>query len=100
LKELRTVSCDHAISEIWEDGLASEVQDLLNSMTVQWTSLDVIGFKNIEHFSGPPPTLWIGVHSASLSGTDGVVVAYKCRDVLVECGITDVDVEIRESEAA
>ena len=34
---------------------------------------------------------------ASLSGADGVIVASKCRELLVENGITDVDVEIRES---
>lgn len=34
---------------------------------------------------------------ASLSGHDGVVVAFKCRELLLEYDIADVDVEIRES---
>jgi hypothetical protein len=34
---------------------------------------------------------------ASLSGHDGVVVAFKCRELLVEYDIADVNVEIRES---
>jgi hypothetical protein len=97
LKELCGTNGYHAIEQIWEYGLASKVRCLLDSMKVKWTSLEIVGFANVEDFSGPPPTLWIGVHSASLSGTDGVVTAYKCRDLLVENGITDVDVEIRES---
>jgi hypothetical protein len=88
---------DHAIKEIWEDGLASKVTVLLDSMKVNWTSLDIVSFRTVEDFSRPPPTLWIGVHPSSLSGTDGVVVVYKCRDLLFEYGIIDVNVEIRES---
>ncbi|KAF8325423.1 uncharacterized protein EI90DRAFT_3019067 [Cantharellus anzutake] len=42
-------------------------------------------------------TIWIGVVPASLSGNDGVVVVSKCRELLEEYNIADVDVEIRES---
>ena len=99
LKELHGLGTDgdHPIKQIWEAGLASKVQGLLNSTKVKWTSLDIVSFENREDFPRPPPTLWIGVLPASLSGTDGVVVAYKCRDLLFEYGITDVNVEIRES---
>jgi hypothetical protein len=86
----------HAIEEVWEDGLASKVQDLLDSMKVNCTSIDIVRIKNVEDPSGPV-TLWIGVLPASLSGADGVVVVHKCRDLLVEYAITDVNVEIRES---
>lgn len=41
--------------------------------------------------------VWIGVMPGSLSGADGVVVASKCREFLVENDITDVEVEIHES---
>ena len=95
LKELFPVG-RHKINGIWQDCLASKVRDALDSMKVNWTSLDIVRMKNAEDPSGPV-TLWIGVFPASLSGADGVVAAYKCRDVLVEYGITDVNIEIRES---
>ncbi|KZT04526.1 uncharacterized protein LAESUDRAFT_715565 [Laetiporus sulphureus 93-53] len=95
LKELRPVG-NHPLSEVWEDGLALKIHDLLDTMKVKWTSIDVVRIRDVET-SSAPVILWIGVVPASLSGEDGVVVASKCRELLVEYGITDVDVEIRES---
>jgi hypothetical protein len=96
-KELRILG-NHVpgFAEAWEGGLAQKVQDLLESMDVKWTSLDVvrIGFEG-EHFA--PVVLWIGVIPSSLSGEDGVVAASRCRDLLVESDFSDIDVEIRES---
>ncbi|KZT04518.1 uncharacterized protein LAESUDRAFT_298724 [Laetiporus sulphureus 93-53] len=95
LKELGPVG-NHPLCEVWGDGLALKVHDLLDTMKVKWTSIDVVRIKDVEE-SFAPVILWIGVLPASLSGEDGVVVASKCRELLVESGITDVDVEIRES---
>lgn len=70
-------------------------------MKVKWTSTDVvrIGSHDPEDSkkSYAPVIVWIGVIPASLSNSDGVAVATKCRELLVESDITDVDVEIRES---
>jgi hypothetical protein len=67
-------------------------------MEVKWTSVDVVRIGNAEEgMQFAPVILWIGVEPASLSGRDGVAVAFKCREILVEHDITDVDVEIRES---
>jgi hypothetical protein len=96
VKELGTVG-NHAIKEAWET-LYHKVLALLDEMEVKWISVDIVRIGNAEedmHFA--PVILWIGVMPASLSGRDGVVVASKCREILVEHGITDVDVEIRES---
>lgn len=65
-------------------------------MKVEWTSLDVVRIGDADEWFAPV-ILWIGVSPASLSGHDGLDVAYKCRKLLVEHDITDVDVEIRES---
>jgi hypothetical protein len=65
-------------------------------MKVKWTSTDVVRIGNTGEFSAPV-ILWIRVMPASLSGHDGVIVASKCRELLVEYEIADVDVEIRES---
>jgi hypothetical protein len=37
------------------------------------------------------------VKPTSLSGDDGVIVASKCKELLGEYNITDIEVEIRES---
>ncbi|THU84852.1 hypothetical protein K435DRAFT_397583 [Dendrothele bispora CBS 962.96] len=98
-KELRPVG-RHALVEVWEDNLAFKIHALLKN--VMWTSTDIvrIGYADeLELPSAPPPPviLWIGVMPESLSSEDGFVVASKCKKLLEEHGITDVDVEIRES---
>jgi hypothetical protein len=93
--ELRIVD-NHALNQVWEDNLALKFHTLLDSMNVNWTSTNVIRIGNSGE-SSAPVILWIGVMPTSLSGDDGVVVAFKCRELLVEYDIADVDVEIRES---
>ncbi|KAJ7439344.1 hypothetical protein FB451DRAFT_1302210 [Mycena latifolia] len=95
LKELRAVG-NHPLKEVWEGNLALRVHALLDSMEVKWTSTDVIRIGGTGE-SSVPVILWIGVMPTSLSGADGVVVASKCRELLIDHGIADVDVEIRES---
>jgi len=94
-KELRAVG-NHALKDVWEDNLALKIHAVLDLMKVKWTSTDVVRIKPVEE-SFAPVVLWIGVIPASLSGDDGVVVAFKCRETLRENDITDVEVEIRES---
>jgi hypothetical protein len=95
VKELRAVG-NHPLKETWEDNLALKLHALLESMKVKWTSTDVVRIGNAGD-SSAPVILWIGVIPASLTGNDGVIVASKCRGLLVEHNIADVDVEIRES---
>ncbi|KAF9483416.1 hypothetical protein BDN70DRAFT_827708 [Pholiota conissans] len=97
-KRVLRVAGDHPIARIWEDNLAFKIHAILDETKVQWTSTDVVRIGYIDNFSDPAPlVLWIGVIPSSLSGVDGVVVAFKCRNLLEENGITDVNVEIRES---
>lgn len=97
LKELRPVGY-HAIKDVWEDNLAIKLYTLLDSMGVKWTSIDVVRIVNAGAPSNSAPVIiWIGVAPESLSGDDGVVVAHKFRELLVESDIVDVEVEIRES---
>ncbi|KAH8111892.1 hypothetical protein DFH11DRAFT_1707064, partial [Phellopilus nigrolimitatus] len=98
-KELRPVG-NHPLADVWEDNLALKLHALLDSMDVEWTSTDVVRIGLADEPSAPAPViLWIGVFPKSLSGDDGVAVAYKCRELLVEFDIIDVDVELRESVA-
>ena len=94
-RDLRPVG-NHALKEVWEGNLALRIHALLDSMNVKWTSTDVVRIGKAEE-STVPVILWIGVIPASLSGDDGVIVAFECRKLLEEIDITDVDVEIRES---
>ena len=93
LKELGPAS-RHPIGKIWKD-LGTKVRDLLASMEVKWSSIQVcrIGWEEWPI----PVILWIGVKPGSLSGEYGLVVASECHKLLVEHDITDVDVEITES---
>ena len=102
LKELHPVG-KHALSVVWEDNLALRLHTLLDSMEVKWTSTDIvrIGIPASKEYNIPfstfPVILWIGVMPKSLSGDAGSDVAFQCQDLLLEYGITDVDVEICES---
>ncbi|KAG8752242.1 hypothetical protein FRC11_008546, partial [Ceratobasidium sp. 423] len=95
IRELRPVG-NHAITEVWEDNLAFKIHALLDKMKVKWTSTDVVRIGN-EGESSAPVILWIGVMPGSLSGDDGLVVASRCWKLLEKGGITDMEVEIRES---
>lgn len=96
IRELRPVG-DHALKEVWEGNLALKLHDLLDSMGVQWTSTDVVHIGKEEETLAPI-VIWIGIRPGSLSGYDGLDVASKCRNILVEHDIVDIEVEIRESE--
>lgn len=95
VKELRPVG-NYAIKEIWEGSFSLKLFDILDSVKVQWTSIDLVRIGNIEE-TFAPVVVWIGVRPASLSGYDGLDVASKCKKLLLEHDIADVDVEIRES---
>ncbi|KAJ7480076.1 hypothetical protein B0H11DRAFT_2422910 [Mycena galericulata] len=87
----------HTLQEVWNGKLAPKIHNVLDTMeTLLWTSTNVVHIVNAGESSGPV-IVWIGVIPGSLSGTKGVVVAAKCRDLLLEFKVTDVEVEIRES---
>ncbi|KAH7889041.1 hypothetical protein F5I97DRAFT_1935411 [Phlebopus sp. FC_14] len=95
-KVLRIVG-SHVIEEIWEEKLAPEIHTILGENKVDWSSTDIvrIGYSD-EHFG--EIILWIGVNPKSLSHELGFDVAQKCKKVLRDRGIDDVEVEIRESK--
>jgi hypothetical protein len=95
-KELRIVG-DHEIKELWEDDLAFKVHAILGENKVEWTSTDVVRIGYVEE-SSSNVVLWIGVKPGSLSYEQGIEVALQCKRLLLEYGINDVDVEIRQSE--
>jgi hypothetical protein len=96
LKELG-IPGNHPIRHVWGERLAPQVSDLLKSMKVQWTSLNIVRIGDSEDMWFAPVVLWIGVKPASLNGYDGIEVVSKCLELLKEYDISDVEVEIIES---
>ncbi|GJJ12377.1 hypothetical protein Clacol_006618 [Clathrus columnatus] len=88
LKRLGVVG-NHTLNDgVWKDKLAPSVLALLKTEGVKWTSIEVvrIGYEEelfARHFMDRP--------------ADGLTVAHKCKQLLDQNGITDVEVEIRES---
>ncbi len=95
-KELRVVG-RHKIVDVWNDNMAGKVFAILDENKVQVTSIDLVRF---GYYPGEPSggvIVWIGVQPGSLSQEGGHDVAHQCKRVLSDNGLTDVDVEIRES---
>ncbi|TCD69501.1 hypothetical protein EIP91_007431 [Steccherinum ochraceum] len=96
-KEIRSVSC-HKIGDVWENKLAPKLHAVLNSNNVDWTSTDVVRIGYVHKPSESNTIVWIGVEPSSLLPFDvGIDVALQCKNVLLDLGIDDVEVEIRES---
>ncbi|KAF8345616.1 hypothetical protein F5887DRAFT_917279 [Amanita rubescens] len=95
LKELRPVF-GHVLNTIWNN-LGPMVCDSLDSAGVLWTTIDVVRFFKVEKGEVGPVVLWIGVSPNTLLGKDAHAAARSCLDLLQEFGVTDVEVEFRES---
>lgn len=101
-KELRPVG-EHALNDgVWETKYAPHVLRLLESEGVLYTSVDVVRIANVPNYRSRPGeighiVLWIGVIPQTLDHAKGLAVALKCKEYLEQNGITDVDVELRES---
>jgi hypothetical protein len=96
LKELRPVF-GHKLNTVWKD-LGPKVCDLLDSAGICWTTIDVVRFVELkEEETVGPVVLWIGVFPEALSGEDAHPVACGCLNLLKDSGITDVEIEFRES---
>jgi len=93
-KELR-VPEHEALMELWEDNLAIMVHDILNQNQVDWSSTDIVRIAHVDEPDGNL-ILWIGVWT-SLPYEVGIEVALQCKRLLVDHGIMDLDVELRES---
>jgi hypothetical protein len=96
LKELRIVG-DHEISEVWQDDLAPKVNAILDEKRVDWSTTDVVRIGYVGEPSGNV-VLWIGANPDSLSYEFGIDAALECKMLLLNYGINDVDLEIRQSK--
>ncbi|KAF9517859.1 hypothetical protein BS47DRAFT_449479 [Hydnum rufescens UP504] len=95
LKELRPLG-DHPLASAWDHGLADRLRRGLNTMCVNWTSIDALRIAEVGQ-SSSLAIVWIGIEFGALSFEDGSIVALECRTFIDTYGIRDYHVEIRES---
>ena len=95
-KELKIPGA-HKIFKVWEDNLAFKFHAILDQNDVDWSSTEIVRIGYVDEPSGDV-VLWIGVRPGSLSYEVAIDAALQCKNLLLDCGINDVDVEIRESE--
>ncbi|CUS13211.1 unnamed protein product, partial [Tuber aestivum] len=94
-KLLRTVG-NHPLTEIWKDKIALQMDKILQSKEIKWTSTDVTRIGTVGEAIAPV-VIWIGVQPDTLPWELGYTVAMECKELLVANQILDVEVEIRES---
>ncbi|KAF8272680.1 hypothetical protein EI94DRAFT_1717676 [Lactarius quietus] len=95
LKELKQLG-DHPLAMVWDGGLSDGLRRGLNTMRVNWTSIDALRIAEVGESSNLV-IVWIGVELGALSFAEGSVVAHKCRTFIDGYGIQGYHVEIRES---
>lgn len=95
-KELGLAS-SHRISKIWRDVVAPQVLAILKEAQVHWTSLNVVRIGYDDEYI-KPVVLWIGIDPDSkVPYKVNYDTAVKCKQVLVDNDIEDVEVEMNES---
>ncbi|KAI0281081.1 hypothetical protein BC826DRAFT_1072231, partial [Russula brevipes] len=95
---------EHKIHEIWEDNLAFKVHDILDQTGVDWSSTEIVRIGFADEGRGGV-VLWIGVwdwhtrkRPAPLAYDVATDAVLKCKALLLEHGIGDVEVEMRQSD--
>ncbi|KAL5490711.1 hypothetical protein ACEPAI_5545 [Sanghuangporus weigelae] len=93
-KEARPV-CTHAIVPVWHQ-LGERIYKYFDSRELKWTSIDPVRFAEAEKEPGPL-FLWVGVMPGTLSRDDAEDAAVRCKEILLEYKIIDVEIAFRES---
>lgn len=95
-KELTPLGTHH-LSAVWEEIVGPAMDLYLQEAGVECTTMNPLRI-GIAGNSSPPAVIFVGVNPGSLSPERGIDVAVHCRSILVQNGINDVHVEIRESK--
>ncbi|KAF5537902.1 hypothetical protein FPHYL_12674 [Fusarium phyllophilum] len=91
----------HAVVPLWNDSAGSLRCQILHAVEdIDWNAIDILRCGS-THFKDRhlvrPVILFVSIEPESTTWLNGRAVALKCRDVLREHGINDVEVEIKES---
>ncbi|KAL5478231.1 hypothetical protein ACEPAI_2415 [Sanghuangporus weigelae] len=93
-KEARPI-CTHAIVSVWHQ-LGEQIYKYFDSRELKWTSIDPVRFAEVEKEPGPL-FLWVGVMPGTLSHNDAEDAAVRCKEILLEYKIVDIEIAFRES---
>lgn len=101
-KSLGLVGRDHPIIEQWKDYTSTLRQSISAILRgIDWTNIELLrigydtSYWSREEFE-QPVTLMITVRKDSTSWKHAYAIAMACRAVIVECGIHDVHVEVKQ----
>ncbi|KAF5610120.1 uncharacterized protein FSUBG_3352 [Fusarium subglutinans] len=91
----------HAVVTLWNDSTGPLRHEILEAVAdIDWNAIDILRCSS-THFKDRdlvrPVILFVSVEPKSTTWLNGRAVALKCRDILREHGINDVEVEIKES---
>lgn len=93
-KEARPIFT-HPIAPVWRE-VGQQVYEYFDSINLKWTTIDFVRFGEVKKEAGPP-FIWVGVLPETLSREDAKNAAAKCKQMLAEYQITDVEIAFRES---
>lgn len=94
-KELRQLG-GHPLAKVWDYGLSEGLRHVLDTLGVNWTSLDALRIAEVGE-SSTTAIVWIGVEIGALSFEEGSLVVIRCCTLIDTYDIPDYHVEIRES---
>ncbi|KAI6118380.1 hypothetical protein F5141DRAFT_1187254 [Pisolithus sp. B1] len=94
LREARLI-CQHPIQDVWPM-LGKRIYELLDSLGVQWSTIDPVRFAEEGKEAGPL-YLWVGVAPRSLSFEHARAAADGCKEILSNAHFPDAEVAFRES---
>jgi hypothetical protein len=83
LKELQVLG-DHPLAIVWDKGLAAGLYRGLNTICVDWMSIDALTIIEVGQKSSGLATVWIGVKFGALSFNEGSVVVQKCLTYIID----------------
>ena len=93
-REARPV-CNHPIRDVWRT-LGEKVYKFLDSLEVQWSTIDPVRFAEEGEEAGPL-YLWVGVNLRSLSLEAAKAAAVGCKEIIAAAQFPDVEIAFRES---
>ena len=87
---------NHPLQDVWPT-LHIEVYEFLDSVGVNWSTIDPVCFAEEGKKETGPVHLWIGVVPRSLSFEDAQDAAAGCKQILANAGFPDIEIAFRES---
>ncbi|KAF5257252.1 hypothetical protein FOXYS1_12230 [Fusarium oxysporum] len=98
------VATGHKIQQLWNDPQGSLRQLMIGTLSgVCWTAIDILrvgyesAYENTDRSSECPVTMLISVPQDSTSFRQAEAAIIACKDILIQFGLDDIQVEMKES---